>query len=66
MSKTTTSWNYSLFDRTAVTLGPKMRAPAGDWPDRRSMEEVMRKHRNLLPRIMLILRIRVKIIIKRR
>jgi hypothetical protein len=48
------------------TLGPKTRAPAGDWPDRRSAEEVMKQHRNLLPKIMLILRIRVKIIIVRR
>jgi len=30
------------------------------------MEEVMEKHRNLLPNIMMILRIRVKIIITRR
>jgi hypothetical protein len=48
------------------TLGPKMKAPAGAGPTGASVEEVMRKHRNLLPKIMLILRIRVKIIIIRR
>jgi hypothetical protein len=40
--------------------------PAGIGPTGASTEEVMRKHRNLLPKIMLILRIRVKIIIVRR
>ena len=43
-----------------------MNAPAGAVPAGASVEEVMRKHRNLLPKIMLILRIRVKIIIVRR
>jgi hypothetical protein len=48
------------------TLGPKMETPAGIGPTGVSVEEVMRKHRDLLPKIMLILRIRVKIIIVRR
>jgi len=48
------------------TLGPKMEAPAGTGPTGVSAEEVMMNHRNLLPKIMLILRIRVKIIIVRR
>jgi len=43
-----------------------MKTPAGTGPTGASMEEVMRQHRNLLPKIMLILRIRVKIIIVRR
>jgi len=43
-----------------------MKTPAGVGPTGASMEEVMIKHRNLLPRIMLTLRIRVKIIIVRR
>jgi len=47
-------------------LGPKMKAPAGTGPTGVSVEEVMEKHRDLLPKIMLILRIRVKIIIVRR
>jgi hypothetical protein len=48
------------------TLGPKMETPAGTGPTGASVEEVMRKHRDLLPKIMLILRIRVKIVIIRR
>jgi hypothetical protein len=48
------------------TLGPKMKAPAGMGPTGASVEGVMRKHRNLLPKMMLIPRIRVKIIIIRR
>jgi len=43
-----------------------MKAPAGTGPTGVSVEEVMEKHRDLLPKIMLILRIRVKIIIVRR
>jgi len=43
-----------------------MKTPAGAGPTGASMEEVTSKHRNLLPKIMLILRIRVKIIIVRR
>jgi hypothetical protein len=48
------------------TLGPKMKAPGGTGPTGASVEEVMMHHRDLLPKIMLILRIRVKIIIVRR
>jgi hypothetical protein len=48
------------------TLGPKMKTPAGAGPTGASVEEVMKQHRDLLPKIMLILRIRVKIIIIRR
>jgi hypothetical protein len=47
-------------------LGSKMETPAGICPTGVSVEEVMMKHRDLLPKIMLILRIRVKIIIVRR
>ena len=43
-----------------------MKTPTGVGPAGASMEEVMQYHRNLLPKIMLILRIRVKIIITRR
>jgi hypothetical protein len=49
-----------------VTIGPKIKAPAGTGPAGVSVEEVMVHHRDLLPKIMLILRIRVKIIIARR
>ena len=48
------------------TLGPKMKTPAGMGPTGASVEEVMMKHRDILPKIMLILRIRVKIVIIRR
>jgi len=48
------------------TLGPKMEAPAGTGPTGASAEEVMEKHRDLLPKLMLILRIRVKIVFIRR
>jgi hypothetical protein len=47
-------------------FGPKMKTPAGAGPTGASVEEVMEKHRDLLPKIMLVLRIRVKIIIIRR
>jgi len=43
-----------------------MKAPAGAGPTGVSVEEVTTQHRDLLPKIMLILRIRVKIIIVRR
>jgi hypothetical protein len=43
-----------------------MKAPGGTGPTGASVEEVMMHHRDLLPKIMLILRIRVKIIIVRR
>jgi hypothetical protein len=43
-----------------------MKTPAGTGPTGASTEEVMSEHRDLLPKIMLILRIRVKIIIVRR
>jgi hypothetical protein len=35
-------------------------------PDRRSGEKVMKEHHSLLPKIMVILRIRVKIIVRLR
>jgi hypothetical protein len=43
-----------------------MKPPAGMGPTGASTEVLMLNHRNLLPKIMLILRIRVKIIIVRR
>jgi hypothetical protein len=46
--------------------GLKMRAPAGNSPDRRSVEDTMMHHRTLWPRIVVILRISVKVSITRR
>jgi hypothetical protein len=43
-----------------------MKKPAGTGPTGFRKEEVMSKHRNLLPRIMVIVRISVKITIERR
>jgi hypothetical protein len=43
-----------------------MKTPAGSGPTGASVEEVMDKHRDLLPKTMLMLRIRVKIVIIRR
>jgi hypothetical protein len=47
-------------------LIPQKETPVGKHPGRRSGEKVMDKHHSLLPKIVVILRIRVKIIIGRR
>jgi hypothetical protein len=45
---------------------PEMKRPAGIGPTGASTEVLMLYHRNLLPRILVILRIVVKIIVSRR
>jgi len=45
---------------------PEMKSPVGTGPTGASTEVLMHYHRNLLPRIVVILRIVVKIIVSRR
>jgi hypothetical protein len=45
---------------------PEKETPVGNTPDRRPGEKVMMHHHSLLPKIVVILRIRVKIIIRLR
>jgi hypothetical protein len=47
-------------------FGPEMKPPAGIGPTGASTEVLMLYHRNLLPRIVVILRIVVKIVVTRR
>jgi hypothetical protein len=47
-------------------FAPEMKPPAGMGPTGASTEVLMLNHRNLLPRILVILRIVVKIIVSRR
>jgi len=47
-------------------FGPEMKPPAGIGPTGASTEVLMHNHRNLLPRIVVILRVIVKIIVSRR
>jgi len=47
-------------------FAPEMKPPAGMGPTGASTEVSMLDHRNLLPRILVILRIVVKIIVSRR
>jgi hypothetical protein len=56
--------------RAALTISshfaPEMEPPAGTGPTGASEEVLMHYHRNLLPRIVVILRIVVKVIVTRR